>query len=419
MKKVVISGMIGNGLEWYDYALYGQFATIISRIFFPSSDPYLALMGTYSIFAAGFIMRPVGAVLFGYIGDKFGRKTALALSILMMSIPTACIGLLPSYEKIGILAPILLVFIRLLQGISLGGEFSGCIAFIVEHAPDTKRGIAGSSSMISMCLGILLGMIVATITNLSLDEEDFLNWGWRIPFILSLFVGLIGFYIRSHLSESPKYIEAKEKNLLAKAPARKIFKEYMPELVIASGMYLTVTVPFYCLVVFFKDFTINFLKYSTSDAFIINLISIIILTAAMPISAILSDRFGRKKILLGNIVAFIILTYPIFCLMSADSFALRLTGQAIFALIASFYIAPIPAALVELFPTSVRFTGVALSYNISAALFGGTTPIIATWLINSTGMNLSLAFYIIFIACATFAMIHKFKDRYREPLRIC
>ena len=218
MRKVVISGMIGNALEWYDYALYAQFAYIIGVKFFPQTE-FVEIL-TFAVFAAGFVVRPLGGIIFGQIGDRFGRRIALVLGIMLMAIPTAGIGLLPSYESIGITAPIILVIIRLLQGFSLGGEFSGCIAYIVEHSPADKRGLAGSAAFVSMCLGMLLGLIVAQGFTYFLSEENLLSWGWRIPFIVGLFIGLVGLYIRSHLAESPLYKAAKAQGALSRTPLR-------------------------------------------------------------------------------------------------------------------------------------------------------------------------------------------------------
>ncbi|RYE12196.1 MAG: MFS transporter, partial [Rickettsiales bacterium] len=360
-------------------------------------DPSLSLIATFSIFAAGFIMRPLGGILFGYIGDNFGRKCSLILSILLMAIPTSMIGILPTYEKIGILAPIFLTIIRLLQGLALGGGFSGCIAFTIEHAPNNKRGLAGSASVFSMCAGILIGLAVATLFSKVLSTEDYESWGWRIPFIISLFIGLIGFYMKN-LDESPQYLKAKKENLLSKSPLREILNNYKIELIIAISIYLTVTVPFYSLMIFMNSYMSKILNQPMSDALIMNSISIIVLMIILPYSSSLSDRIGRKPILVFSSIAFIILTYPIYRLLMIDGFIYPLIGQVIFAIIISFYIAPVPAILVELFPTNVRFIGIALSYNLSAAIFGGTTPAIAIWLIDNTNRKDAIAFYIIFFA---------------------
>jgi MHS family proline/betaine transporter-like MFS transporter len=416
MRKIVISGMIGNALEWYDFALYGHFATIISKLYFPSSNENLSLLATFGVFAVGFFMRPIGGIVFGYIGDKFGRKASLVASILTMAIPTACIGLLPTYDQIGILAPILLTFIRLLQGLALGGGFSGCIAFIVEHAPDEKRGLAGSASVFSMGAGILIGLVIASAITHLLPTEAFESWGWRVPFIISLVIGIVALYIRDHLHESPKYLIAKEGGHLSKTPVREVFSKYRPELFIAIGIYLTVTVPFYTLMIFMNNFMSKVLHHPLKDALLMNCISIVIHMAIVPYASSLSDRVGRKPILVINSIAFIVLTYPIFWMLTQPGFMLPLIGQAAFGAILAFYIAPVPALLVELFPTSVRFTGVALSYNISAAVFGGTTPFVAMWLIEKTHMNVSLAFYIILFALFSLGTLYYFTDKFDQPL---
>jgi MFS transporter, MHS family, proline/betaine transporter len=198
MKKIVISGMIGNALEWYDYALYAQFATIIGRHFFPDSE--LREVLTFAVFAAGFIVRPLGGIFFGNLGDRFGRRVALFIGILTMAIPTAAIGMLPSYETIGIAAPIILTIIRLIQGFSLGGEFSGCIAYIVEHSPKEYRGLAGSASFVSMCAGMLFGLGVASLCSYCMTPETLISWGWRLPFIAGIFILGVVIYIISHLA---------------------------------------------------------------------------------------------------------------------------------------------------------------------------------------------------------------------------
>jgi MHS family proline/betaine transporter-like MFS transporter len=416
MKKVIISGMIGNALEWYDFALYGHFVIILSKLFFPTTDPYLATLATYATFAAGFIMRPAGALIFGYIGDKYGRRASLSASILMMAIPTACIGLLPTYESIGIWAPIMLVIIRLLQGASIGGEFSGCIAFLVEYSPTKKRGLVGSASMVSLCAGMLLGSIVATTVSKSMPEAVFETWGWRIPFLIGMLIGLVGIYVRISLHESPVYLKAKAHNDLSKQPLREVLKVYSKELFVAIGLYLTVTVPFYTFTIFVKNFMTANLGYSYADSLTINLISITLAMFLMPFSAWLSDKHGRKTIMLYTTYAMIVLIYPIFWLLINGEYEQALISQLIFAVLVGMYMGPIPAALVEMFPTRVRFTGVALSYNISAGIFGGSAPLIGTWLMQITGKQDVIALYIIVFAVITLVSLKFYKETYRKQL---
>lgn len=418
MRKVVISGMVGNGLEWYDYALYGQMALILSKQFFPAGDPTATLIATFGIFAAGFLIRPLGGVLFGWIGDAYGRKTAMVIAVLMMAIPTGCIGLLPTYEQIGILAPVLLTIIRLLQGLSLGGEFSGSITYIVEHSPPGRRGLSGSASLVSLNLGFLLGLLVTQGFSALLGEEAFHEWGWRIPFVLGIAIGLIGFYIRTHCHESPAYEEAKREGQLSKTPVRDVFRKHPWEIVQGFAMYITVTMPFYLTAIYFISFTDKQLGYEPHDALWLNVVNMCAMMAAYVPSAMLSDRIGRRPVMGAMALVMFASAYPLFSLFTPEASLLTIgAAQAVFAFILGFYIAPITAVLVELFPTSVRYTGMAIAYNLSAAVFGGTAPMACEWLIRQTGNNASLAWYVMFCNLLSLAAIYYYKDRYREPLR--
>lgn len=417
MRKVVVSGMIGNGLEWYDYALYGQMALVISRLFFPHGDPAVQLLATYGIFAAGFIVRPLGAVLFGWIGDTYGRKRAMVLAVLMMAIPTGCIGLLPTYAEIGILAPIALVIIRLLQGLSLGGEFSGSITYIVEHAPQHKRGLAGAASLVSLILGFLLGSLVGGLTANIVGQEAFEAWGWRIPFLLGVVIGLVGFYIRHHCDESPTYEKAKSEGVLSKTPVRDALKSHPKAMFQGFAMYLTVTMPFYLTTVYFIGFSNQQLGLTMAQALNLNIINMLVLLAAMPFSAWLSDSVGRKRIMMIAAAVMLLSVYPLFSLFAGADIVTVALVQATFALMLGMYIGPVAAVLVELFPTSVRFTGMALAYNMSAAIFGGTAPMVCTWLISTTGNPTSIAFYVMACNVASLVALLTYHDHWREPLR--
>lgn len=416
MRRVVIAGIIGNGLEWYDFALYGTFSAIIGKLFFPMGDTYVQLIATYGVFAAGFLMRPVGAVLFGYLGDKYGRKFALTLSILMMALPTACIGFLPTYASIGIWAPILLTVIRLLQGLSLAGQFSGSIAFVVEHAPVGKRGFAGSSTIMSLCGGMLLGALVATAFAESLSQEAFESWGWRVPFIIGVGIAFVGVYIRNHTDESPHYEKAKEEGTLSQTPLKDAVHNHGRELVRGVGIYLCVTVPFYILTVFMNGYLVNMLGHSHRDALLINTICMTLLMCLVPYTGWLSDRVGRKRVLMATTVAYLLFSYPIFLLITQPGFYSALAGVVAMTFIVAFYIGPTPTVLVELFPTSVRYTGMALSYNLCAAIFGGSAPVVSTFLIEQTKMLTMPAIYIMVCAVLSFISFLNYHDRYNEEL---
>jgi MFS transporter, MHS family, proline/betaine transporter len=416
MRKILISSMIGNALEWYDFVLYVQFSSIISNLFFPSDNAFTSLLATFGVFAVGFIMRPIGGIIFGIIGDKFGRKSALVFSILMMAIPTAFIGFLPTYEQIGIIAPIALTLIRLMQGIALGGGFSGCMTFIVEHADSRQRGVVGSTSMFSLGAGVLLGIIVSLGVSKFLSPENFISWGWRLPFIVSLGIGMIAFYIKNNIDESPIYLKAKEHGNLSKTPIHEVIFGHWKDLIVAISMYLTTTVPFYSFTAFFSTFCQHHSNMSLHEALFINGLSLIGFMFVMPLSGWLSDKIGRKKVMIGSAILIGIVTFPVFKLMLMGGFIYPLIGQSIFGIALGCYMGPVPAALVELFPTSIRFTGLALSYNVSAALFGGTAPFVYLFLIKFTGSIFAPAFYIIAFVIITIIILTRYKDPYKKEL---
>jgi MFS transporter, MHS family, proline/betaine transporter len=417
MKKIIIAGMIGNGLEWYDYALYAYMTLIISKLFFPAGDESVHLLATLGIFAVGFIARPFGGIFFGIIGDRFGRRAALVSSIFMMAIPTGCIGLLPTYAQIGIWAPIFLTFIRVLQGLSLGGAFCGSMTFLVEHAPPHKRGIVGSTSVASLCIGFLLGSLVSMAVKLPLTDAQFESWGWRIPFLLGIAIGFIGFYIREHCEEPPAYAEAKRSGALSARPVRDAFAHEWRHLLQAIGLYITVTMPFYLLTAYLMTFVQHSLGRSQGEALALNTMVMTIMLIVAPLSALVSDRIGRRKVLAFGAFATLIGIYPVFTLLQSQDFTYIVLAHVIFALINSIYIGPIPAVLVEIFPTRIRYTGMALSYNFSAAAFGGTAPMVCQWLITETGNNYSIAYYVMICAIISLVSLLFYRDRHLDVLR--
>lgn len=430
MRKVLASGIIANSLEWYDYALYGLLTPTIGKLFFPSEDPFTSLIAAFCVFAAGFLMRPIGALLFGYIGDEYGRRSALVGAILLMAVPTACIGLLPTYQHIGIAAPILLTLLRLLQGLSLGGAFSGSMAFIIEHAPDKHRGIAGSSTMFSMVLGVLIGSVVAGGIASLCTPLQFEIWGWRIAFLLGIGAGLAGIYIRHSVDESPKYLQAKKEGALSSQPLKEVFAHHMPALIQVMGMILMLTIPFYTTTVYMIS-VMDMIGYSKSQVMLISTANMFVLLIFIPLSASISDRIGRKKLLMGVALLYLCATIPLFRMMCSTDFTVALTGNILFSIILGSYTGPLPAALVEAFPTKVRYTGMSLSYNFCIALFGGTVPLVAASLATFTNNHLAMkewvesflgtslaviALYITLAALFSVITLCFYKDRYREKL---
>jgi len=417
MKKVVTSGMIGNGLEWYDYALYSQVAWLLSGLFFPGDDPGAKLLAAYGVFAAGFVVRPLGAVFFGWLGDTYGRRISMVIAILMMAIPTGLIGVLPTYAEIGIAAPILLTIIRLLQGMSLGGEFSGSIAYIVEHAPPHRRGWAGAASLVSMMLGFLLGIFTVKLMIAFMGQVEFEAWGWRLPFIFGIAIGFVGFYIRRHCTESPAYEQACAEDAICKTPVREAFKSHHWQMVQGFAVYTTVTMPFYITTAYFLNFTKTYLGLPAADALQFSIYNMLVLLILMPFSAWLSDHIGRKKVMMASAFVMLLTALPIFSTFTPGASPAHIAlAQVAFAVGLGFYVGPIAAFLVELFPTRVRFTGMAITYNMSAAIFGGTALLVCEWLLGQFGDARAIAVYVMISCTASIIALMFYRDKYKDPL---
>jgi MHS family proline/betaine transporter-like MFS transporter len=397
--KIVVSGVIGNALENYDYVLYANFAVIISKLFFPTGDLYTSLIATFGVFAAGFLTRPIGAIIFGHIGDKYSRKTALSFSIMLMSFPTSLIGLLPSYSEIGLLAPLALVIIRMMQGISIGGETSGFMTYLMESVPDQKRKhLFGAIALSSTALGIFLGFVAVFICNFYFSDVDY---AWRIPFLISFPVGIVGFYIRSKLDETPEFQNLKNKNLLAKSPFLELFREHKTRFFVICGLFVSISVPFYIFFGFLVAFLTKIIGYSQLQVSIIYLASSFAFIIFPFLSGFLSDRFGIGKVLLFAITTFAALVFPIFSLILSENFAATLVGCLLFIFTITLYQGSVPSLVTQIFPTKVRAIGTAFSFNMVSVIFGGFTPLVLTWLIKTTGNNLMIPTYLIFSSVIT------------------
>ena len=390
-RKAILIGMLGNGLEWYDYALYGYMASVFAKLFFPSGDAGHGLILAYLTFAAGFIARPIGAVLFGMIGDTYGRKRALSASMILMAVPTGCIALLPGYAQIGAAAPVLLTVIRLLQGLSLGGAFSGAMSYLVEHAPPSRRASIGSLTIMSLVLGFLTGSLVAALTSALLSDADFLAWGWRVPFALGVVIGPVGFYLNHKGEESPEYVaSAAAGQVRAASPVRQAFFEHPEKMLAGFTVYLCVTVPFYLLGIYLLTFTEKHLGFGRNTALGINALAMITLFASIWPFARLADRIGVLRSAIGASVLMAAVTLPAFTLLNRGDLFGAAAGQMLLAVALGAYAAPIPALLSRLFPAHIRCTGMAVSYNFCAVV-GGFVPSAAEKLIEVTGSRLSIA----------------------------
>jgi MHS family proline/betaine transporter-like MFS transporter len=417
--KTVVAGVIGNVLEWYDFAVFGFLASYIGPQFFPAENELAELLNTFGVFALGFLMRPVGGVVFGHIGDRLGRKQALLWSVALMAVPTTLIAFLPTYEQIGLAAPVLLTLIRMLQGMSVGGEFIGSMSFLGEHAPPERRGFVSSWCTFSGGLGNLLGSGAAALAAQCFSDADMRSWGWRVPFLGGLAVGVVGLWLRRGIAESPTFEAARRHGDTAKLPLVVALRENLDGMLLTVGISLMLGVGFYLPWVWLPTWLaeINQPPMKLGDALTVNTYAMSLMIALTPVAGWLSDKLGRKAVLAAGSAALVVLSYPLFRLLSGGTMAHALQAQLVIAVCAALASGPASAAFVELFPTRTRYSGIAFAYNASQALLGGTTPLVATFLIQRTGDTTAPAFYLMVAAAGTFAAAMGMRDRTGEPLR--
>ncbi|MFC0581881.1 MFS transporter [Micrococcoides hystricis] len=416
-KKVVTASFIGNFVEWFDYAVYGYLAITISKVFFPEADPQVALLSTFALFAISFLVRPIGGFFWGHYGDRVGRREALALSILIMSAATFCIALIPSYSVIGIWAPILLLVMRVAQGFSASGEYAGASAFLVEYAPRRKRGLYAAVVPASTATGLLLGSLIAGMLTTLLSEEDLTNWGWRLPFLLAAPMGLIGRYIRSKLEDTPAFRELAEKDEAIKAPAKDLFRDHWKSLLLASGVVLLNAVGFYVILSYMPTYLTTVVKLPEGQSHFATTVALLTYIFFILGTGMLSDRFGRKRMLIVASVCFIVLTVPAFMILDTGNFLMILLIQILLGGMLTLNDGTLPSFLAEIFPTKVRYSGFAVSFNLSNALFGGTAPFVATWLIQSTGNDLAPGFYLVAASIVSLIAVSFAVETSRKKLR--
>ena len=418
-RRAIIAGVIGNVLEWYGFAVYGFFVPTISALFFPVSGALDRDLLTYAAFGIGFLMRPLGSIVFGVYGDRVGRRNALAAVIFLMAVATFLIGLLPTYETAGVLAPILLIAIRLLQGLSAGGEWGGSTPYIVEFAPKGRRGYLGSWQQVSVAGGLLLGSAIAKLlySDLIITPAELLAWGWRIPFLLGILVGGVGVYLRWRIDDTPKFLEVEAKGELATAPLKEAFTTHRRATFNGFGITLHNTVAYYVVLTYMVQFLARIGKLPQADALTISTLGLIVFVLLIPLTGAVSDRLGRKPMLMGSCIGYILLIFPLMWLAANAGFAAALAAQLVLVLMLALYAGPGPATYAEIFPTKVRYTALSLGYNSAVGIFGGFAPFIATWLIDWTGYPLAPTFYVIAAATLTLLVLRPMKETAFMPLR--
>ncbi|MEM7223349.1 MAG: MFS transporter [Pseudomonadota bacterium] len=413
LRRNVVAGTVGNVLEWYDFAVYGYLAPIIGKIFFPADDPTASLLAAFGVFAVGFLSRPIGGMIFGHFGDKIGRKRVLIISVLMMGAGTFAIGVLPGFAEIGVAAAVLLVILRILQGIAVGGEYSGSVVFLAEHAPPARRGLLASWPDFGSGVGFLMGSGAGAAVGLIIGEAALEAWGWRIPFLLGALIAVAGILFRRHMTESPV---CEEMTRVAGSPVIAALRHHWQPIFKMVGLILVNSVGFYMLFVYATSYLTQKMHISTARALDINTGALVVYVVLTPLAAALSDRIGRKPLLYFAALSTLVLSWPLWALMHHHSLLFILAGQIGFAVIFAIGFAVTSATMVEMLPAEVRCSGVAIGYNICLGLFGGTTPLVSTYLVARTADDFAPVYILMAAAAISFAVTLRLPETARKPL---
>jgi MHS family proline/betaine transporter-like MFS transporter len=401
--RSILAAAAGNLLEWYDFVIYAYMAPLIALKFFPSSDPLAGLLAVFATFGLGFVVRPLGGILIGRLGDTKGRKAALLITIFLMALGTAGIGLVPSRAAIGPAAPWLLLLCRLIQGFSAGGEWASATTFIYEWAPKERRGFFSSLQQSSVACGMLLGSAVAALLTTLLTRHQMMDFGWRIPFLLGALILPVGLYTWRWVEETPVF-KTRESEPVAMAKGIRLAAR-------AIGITVIWTVAYYAILTYMPVFTAHFSRLGPAAALWSNALSLLILALATPLFGGLADRVGRKPLLLAGAAGFAVLTYPLFLLIvNSPAMAPIILAQILFALMTAIYSGGAPAAMNEIFPPQSRLLWMSTGYSLATALFGGFGPFISTWLVRVTGSPLSPSLYIVAGALISLTVILPLKE---------
>ncbi|MFF1924545.1 MFS transporter [Streptomyces sp. NPDC058221] len=400
-RKVLVAAGVGHFIEWYDVGVYGLLATFLASNFFVSGNPTAALLSTFAVSAIGFVLRPLGGLFFGPLGDRIGRQRTLAIVVLLTSGSTFAMGVLPTYDSVGILAPVLLVLVRMVQGFGAGGETSNAVALLFEHSPRTRRGFMTSwMDGIGFMASVVGSALALALINV-LGNDAMTGWGWRIPFLLALPLGAVGLYIRVKLEDSPEFRELEASGGVAESPTKEAFRTGSKAMLVLCGVLLLKAIAHWALVSFLPSFLSGDLGFSTSQAFTTTTVAIGVTAIAVPVMGALSDRVGRKPMLIAGSAGFVVLTWPAFYLMSLGSVANAIIAMTVLGLLIAVFDGALSAMMAEQFPARIRSGAMAIPYNLVVSAFGGSVPYVATWLVASTGSKLAPSFYVMLLSAVT------------------
>ncbi|GAA5128162.1 MFS transporter [Pseudonocardia adelaidensis] len=415
--RAVAGASVGNAVEWFDYSMYGYLSASIAVVFFPSENPTTAMLATFAAFAVSFVIRPVGGLFFGSMGDRIGRRNTLAIVVLLISGSTFAVGLLPGYAVIGVAAPILLITLRLLQGFSAGGEVAGSTAFLAEYAPVARRGFVVSFQNISAFLGALAGSSLVTALVAGLGTEVLNSWAWRIPFLVAGPLGLAALYLRLKLEDTPAFRDLQETGEVSSAPLRESVRGNVPNIARTFALAVMHNMPFYIILTYLPTYLVGRDDLPGGGPYLAASVALVTAVLVLPAAGALSDRIGRRPVAAGAAIGYLLLAYPIFMLMSGGNLLGVLVGQVILGLLFGVYGSAPFSMMVELFPTRTRYSAVAIGYNLAAAAFGGTAPLVCALIVDWTGDDRSPAFYLMAATVLAIVAIFTAPETARTRLR--
>lgn len=415
-RKALIAGGIGTFVEYYDFSLFAYSATIIATLFFPEGNRTAALLGTFAIFGATFFFRPLGGIIFGHMGDRVGRRNTLSTVVLLMGISTVLMGLLPTYAQIGVLAPILLFALRLLQGVSTGGEFSGGATFLTEYAPYNHRGLWASFIGSSAVFGFVIGGLVSLLFSLGLSEDALNAWGWRLPFLLAGPVALVGLYLRLRLQETPAFRAVEQADQVDSAPIVDVLRNHLRSVLLLIGVATVNAVAFYTVSSYLSTYLVETVGLDRTTALLSNILALMVYVLGIPFFGLLSDRVGRKPVLLAGCAGILLLSLPGYLIIGSGGLGTAIVGQMLLVLPLTTIAACVVVVQVELFQTKTRYSGSSIGYNVAYALFGGTAPFVSAFLVERTGSSLAPAWYGMAIAAVAFLVVLRLPETHNIPL---